>query len=268
MLAKYFLRRAWGTLPKLTERLDQAVTCGADPHLGSEGLPDELTGFVQSVNRLVLHYREQIDIERELGVTAAHELRTPLHVMLLELGKIDDPCARRLEGDVVQMNRLIDRIMCHAHLAKAPQLEKTPIDLSSLVNQQIERLRILLDRWECQLVAINNDPEMFDGDLQMIGEAVCCLIETICSQPHLKTVPVTITSGPGCEVVLQYDGTEPLLDSADTDYLTDPLLNHPAAPEGTDIGLVIIKRTAMLHGGKVRADRINSGGHKIELRLI
>jgi signal transduction histidine kinase len=77
-------------------------------------LPLEAVRFAAAVSRLINRLLLLIEEEKALTSRAAHELRTPLAVMLMELGNIQDARARLLEGDVRDMSNTVSDMLTFA----------------------------------------------------------------------------------------------------------------------------------------------------------
>ena len=196
MFTRIFLRRALRPFERLAQLADQVIP-GRNAHqFDAAGLPREAANFVLSINRLLVRNQDLFSAHEKSVTAAAHELRTPLHVMLLELGKIEDDGARQIEGDVLGLGRTIDQIMCLARLDSLGEFEPTPIDLRDIVDRNIERLKPLIERRGCQFVSASDNLEIFDGDPQSLSEAICSLIEHLCNHSTNNAI-INVTCGPG-----------------------------------------------------------------------
>ncbi len=86
-----------------------------------DGMPQEAASFALAINRLLDRIGTLVELQRIFIARAAHELRTPLAIMLLELGKIGDDRARRLEADVASMSEAVSRLLTLARLKALPE---------------------------------------------------------------------------------------------------------------------------------------------------
>jgi signal transduction histidine kinase len=98
-------------------------------------MPRETVSFASAINRLIERVGNLVQSQKILA-SAAHELRTPLAVMLLELEKIDHPRARRLDADVTGMTRSVNRLLVLARLEATQQPpELVDVDLGAVATE-------------------------------------------------------------------------------------------------------------------------------------
>ncbi len=83
ILAATIVRRAFKPLRTLSENLDRQ-TAEMAARISGNGLPDEITPFVQAINRLLERVEKMISGQRRFIADAAHELRTPLAALSLQ----------------------------------------------------------------------------------------------------------------------------------------------------------------------------------------
>jgi len=90
-LMALILRRMLAPMAQLAERLDKADDHAIDV-LPENDIPAEVMPFVRSINRLFARLRESMTQQRRFVADAAHELRSPLAALSLQmqnLGKTD-----------------------------------------------------------------------------------------------------------------------------------------------------------------------------------
>jgi two-component system, OmpR family, sensor histidine kinase QseC len=108
-------------------------------------MPRETVAFASAINGLIERVANLVQSQKIFIASAAHELRTPLAIMLLELEKINHPRARRLNADVTGMTRSVNRLLVLAGLEATQPPELVDVDLGDLAKDTIDRLQPLAD---------------------------------------------------------------------------------------------------------------------------
>ncbi|MBL7466207.1 sensor histidine kinase, partial [Escherichia coli] len=79
-------------------------------------MPTEALPFTSAVNDLLARLDEAAKRQEAFAADVAHELRTPLALLSLELDRLEHDDAERLKKDVAAMRRLIDQLMLLAQI--------------------------------------------------------------------------------------------------------------------------------------------------------
>lgn len=151
--------------------------------LAIEGLPSELVGVGESVNRLLERLRLALNAERSFTANSAHELRTPLAVALAQLKVLEnelvDQAARERVGKASEMleklQRMASKLLQLSRAESGLALSKEPFDLTMLLNLLLRdvdpsaRRRIIFRQPE--------KPVWVRGDIDAIGIALHNLLE-------------------------------------------------------------------------------------------
>ena len=143
IIAPYSVYRTLRPLARAAQQADvlKVTDCGA--RLSLTDLPREAASFATAINRLMGRVGELVQSQKLLISRAAHELRTPLSIILLELGKIADPRARRAIDDVVDMSNTVDRLLQLARIDAMTEFEVAEIDITVITQQALDKLRPL-----------------------------------------------------------------------------------------------------------------------------
>lgn len=119
--------RLFRPLEKLTEDLRAAEAELARP-LSIAGLPSEIAPLVEQVNELLARQNELLELRKRFVSDAAHQLRTPLTALQLQIGNLTrSPSAQAVASEiaeirqgVVRMTRLTSQLLDLAR-AEAPE---------------------------------------------------------------------------------------------------------------------------------------------------
>jgi signal transduction histidine kinase len=110
---------------------------------------DELGEMARAFNTMASELKQQHTLRRRVMADVAHELRTPLSVLQIDLESIEDGLTEptpevvaRLREEVALLNRLVEDLRMLS-LAEAGELrlEVQPVDVGQLVQTAVERVR-------------------------------------------------------------------------------------------------------------------------------
>ena len=120
-----------------------------------EHAPGEIHPLVNSVNKLLGRLRDAFSSQRRFVQDAAHELRTPITAMTLQLenlkARVNDPSAleqvAHLEAGLARTKRLVEQLLRLARQeAVRPAEPPAPIDLDAVLKETVASLLPIADR--------------------------------------------------------------------------------------------------------------------------
>jgi hypothetical protein len=238
----------------------------ASYRFNTAGMPLEAASFATAINRLLDRVAGLMDAQRFFLARAAHELRTPLSIMLLELGRIDDARARRVESDVTTMTSAVDRLLTLVRLKSMETPQLTRVDLAALAEDVVSQMKpwVTGNRHEINLATPDENCEAL-VDAVAIREALRNLIDNAVKHTPDGT-KISVTLRPNFEIVVEDTG--PGLGVAEkAEDLFEPFRKGSGSVEGAGLGLTIAKRAAELHGGSLFYETSPSGGTRIVIKL-
>ncbi len=228
---------------------------------------------MRELNRLLARLQEAFDAQRAFISDAAHELRSPLTALRLQLQLLDrapDEAARfeartRLGAAVERAIHLAEQLLT---LARSDPEELAgnfaPVDLCEAAAAGIADTHdlALLRRIELSLDAPSALP--IRGD----GEAIRILVRNLVDNAVRYTHPggsVRVRCRATDEgVVLEVTDTGPGIAAADRDRVFDRFYRRAGAQEsGSGLGLAIVKAIADRHGAHVELDDAPNGGLRV-----
>ncbi|MDX2201931.1 MAG: HAMP domain-containing sensor histidine kinase [Hyphomicrobiaceae bacterium] len=226
------------------------------------GMPKEAASLAIAINGLLDRVASLVKAQRLFFARAAHELRTPLAVMMLELGRVGDERARRLETDVHNMSETVDRLLTLARLESSSGPEQAEIDLGRLARDIADRLREWAARDGHVIEVRVAEPCLMYGDVMAIREAIRNLVDNAVKHTPART-GVRVNVGPGARVIVEDDG--PGLVAERVSELLQPFKKGKDASEGAGLGLSIVRHAVDLHKGGLSVTPSASGGARFEL---
>lgn len=247
--------------------------------VSEEGLPDEVRPLVQELNLLFDRVRHAFDAQKHFVADAAHELRSPLAALKLQvqgLQRAPDAAARelavsRLVAGIDRATRLVEQMLALARheASMAAGAPPEPVDLAEVARLAIsdaiaaaQARRIDVGIAHAEAAVVNGQPEALRMLLRNLVE------NAVKYTPEDGRVDVAIARR-GDAVELSVDDSGPGLPPAERERVLDRFYRsgEPQAP-GSGLGLSIVRSIAELHGARVALDASPSlGGLRVVVRF-
>ena len=208
------------------------------------GMPREVADLATAVNRMLVRINALMQAQRVYTTAIAHEIRTPLAMMKLELGNVAHPRARKIENDLDALTHFVAQITDLGRLEGADRAGFRTIDLAALSRAVV----IDVAPWvydQKDTIAFEDAGAMaVEGHASLIENAVRNLIENAVKHTPRRTA-IEVKAGPGPLVSVSDDagllGRDSRSEMTPNDGLPDP----------SGIGLEIVRRIMKLHRGSV-----------------
>ena len=134
--------------------------------------------------------------QKLLTSAISHEVRTPLAIARLELEKIADPRARKVEQDLEALNRLVEQLTTLARLEGAGLAEAATIQPAELAEQVVSALAPLVYASGKTIEFIDKDPTPFKGHPALVENALRNLVENAIRHTGAGA-NISVEAGPG-----------------------------------------------------------------------
>jgi signal transduction histidine kinase len=260
-----FAARLTGALRRLTEA---ARRLAAGERHTPLVVPQEreLAELAEAFNTMAADLERQQELRRQLTADIAHELRTPISVLRLQLESIEDGIETptpallgSLNEEVGLLARLVDDLRLLS-LADAGQLSLSlaGVNVADALQQATTGAGERARRGGIDLRAeASPEPLIVHADPQRLAQILRNLIENaIRYTPAGGVVTVrAMRAATGAEVVLAVADTGPGIAPDDAARIFDRFYRTDRARAretgGSGLGLAIVQRLAEMHGGRV-----------------
>lgn len=211
-----------------------------------------------ALNRLTGRVEELLAEERSVTAELAHQLRTPLTVLSLDVdGVADDAVRERLRDDVDSVQQMVDEIINAARRTSREGLQAS-CDAAAVVKARVRFWQVLADDQHRGLRAELPDDEM---PVRLMADDLAAAVDILLQNVFLHT-----PEGTGFGVCVRRAGPWVEVEVADSGPgLTD---NGGSRPPGTTgLGLSIAQRLAEASGGTTQIDSGPGRGTRVVLQL-
>lgn len=227
----------------------------------------EFADVATAVNTMLAKLERSLQLQKQFTSDAAHELRTPLAVLLLEVSQLPrDPARDRIKTDLEELGRLVNELLRFAQAEDVMASELGDVDVVAVTRKVCEEAVIKAIARE-QLIELDcATPQMIiPGNAVLIEIAVRNLIDNALkySDSH-TTVSVTVDPGPKVIVEDRGPGIPPTQRNAvfERFWRADRRKGN-----GAGVGLALVHRIAQLHNGSVCLDDRPTVGARMILTL-
>lgn len=244
------IRRA---LWPVTEAGDRILRMGpaAAETICTRDLPREVALLIDAVRHAFAKQTEAIRSQKIFASAISHEVRTPLAIARLELEKIADPRARRVEADLDALNRLVEQLTALARLETTPDAG-CAVDLSAVGRDVVGALAPLAYSKGKKLALLTNGDSSVLGHSTLIENALRNLVENAIRHTGLGAA-IQVVVGPGAQLAVIDDG-------GNRRACGNLGLLDQSSGDRPGLGLRIVRRIAELHGGHLEIGPQLAGG--------
>jgi len=246
-----------------------------------DGLPDEVTPLVQALNSLLQRLATSFGAQRAFVADAAHELRSPLTALRLQIGRLrrsPDEASRAaaldaLSAGVERAVRLVEQLLTLARSEPGtPVAAMESIDLAELARQGMaDTVPYAVSRGtELELDA--DDGVRIEGDRTALAALVRNLVDNAVRYSPLGSRVQVRVGRDGGVPMLHVDDAGPGIPAAERDRVFDRFYRRDAAGEGetaqgTGLGLAIVRSIAQRHGAQLALADSPLGGLRVQVRF-
>jgi len=224
--------------------------------------PEELSQLVITTNELLSRLDTAFSREQQFSADAAHELRTPISVLKVQLHNLQNESENTLSiqplaESIDRMGQVIEQILSlHRHSPDQALLKQEGLDLDIIVQQVIaENYELIAEK--NQRIGLNNQSNcLIKGDLFSIETLVQNVIVNASKYtPRDGEISIAIdTVESNVNLVIEDSGPGISEDQYDRVFERFYRVNgdqHDSGTLGCGLGLPIVKHIAILHNAKI-----------------
>jgi two-component system OmpR family sensor kinase len=267
-----------GSLAPVSRVRRQVATRQADDlsPVSEADLPDEVKPLVQELNLLFGRVRNAFDAQQHFVADAAHELRSPLAALklqVLSLERAENEQARavavgRLTAGIERATRLVEQLLVLAR-QEASEVKLEPVQLTDLAKRTLADLAGAAQARQIDLGLQHADEATVQGK----GDALLVMLRNLLDNaikytPQGGTVDLSLHhTDKG--VALTVEDSGPGISPEERERVFSRFYRVPGSEAGgSGLGLAIIKSIAERHGAVLTLDSSERlGGLKVQVQF-
>lgn len=248
----------------------------------TDEVPREIVPLVGSINGMMERLAMALCNQRRFLADAAHELRTPVTALRLQLQMLkraEDPARRDeavadLEAGIDRAQRLVEQLLNVARFeSDGETMQREPVDLAALVRTVVGAMSAKAEHCGLDLGAVGDAPVLVDGDVGQLTVLLNNLVENALRYTPAGGVVDVLAGVSDGRPALRVVDTGPGIPEAEHEHVFVRFYRGPQAseqasePGGTGLGLAIVKAIADLHGATVSLHTPPTG-RGLEVRVV
>lgn len=268
LLIFFAIRKALLPLNELTVEIKRRNSEVLEPFSDIK-LPSEIKPLVQSLNMFIEKVSSMVNVLKRFTSDAAHELRTPITALKLQLSIVEnaktknerESAIQNLKSGIHRSEKLISQLLTLARLEPNSHIrEIQPINIRLLVKESIEELLPFAHEKYIDLGLSKKDDAIIYG----VGYEIKILINNILDNairytPNHGCVNVSIKDIAD-KVILEINDNGPGVLSNDLERVLERFYrgeNNDSV--GSGLGLAIVKEIALYHKATIELKNTNPG---------
>ncbi len=226
----------------------------------------EALELAEAINDMAGRIEKQLLDQRELLAAVSHEVRSPLARMRLLLELLRESGSREelvasLEREVVEVDALVDQLLANSRL-EFTATEKRPVRAAIAAKEALERAGL-----DASLLVDRSADAMLEADLTLLARALGNLLGNAAT--HGGGATSLIVEATERDVSFTVEDRGPGFSREDLERAFESFYRGKAhGSRGTlGLGLALVKRIAIAHGGAAHAENREDGGARVTLTL-
>jgi two-component system, OmpR family, sensor kinase len=234
----------------------------------------EIKKLSDAIGEMAERIEQQMKDQRALLAGASHELRTPLgHLrILVELLRTPAPSGEAsakviddVEREVVEMDALVGKLLASARLDFS-MADKREVDAVDLARRALERVGEPIAK-----LVVQGERSVFTGDPTLVLGAIGNLLEN--ARSHGVSVVNLTVEARADEIAFVVDDAGAGIAPDDEERVFEPFFHKDRrgssgatgerANGSLGLGLALVKRIAIAHGGRAFATTRSEGGGRV-----
>jgi len=256
-------------LTRAAQELGQG-NLAARASLGHGGI-DEIGVLSSAFNDMAVRLERQLTEQRELLAAVSHELRTPLArirllVEIARQARVTPATLDEIEREAIEIDTLVGELLASARL-EFQAVTRKPLEAGEVARRALERAGEEAGRLAPAAAALP-----FVADPTLVARALANLIDN--ARKHGGGLDgITVRAGAGADgatVVFEVTDRGAGFAPGDEERVFDRFYRGGAEPGhhgSLGLGLALVRRIAVAHGGRADAANRPGGGARVTLEL-
>jgi len=240
---------------------------------------DEIASLGRHINRLAETLQANESARRRWTADVAHELRTPVTILLAEIEAVRDGVRPNtavtlasLHEEVTHLSALVDDLQLLALAdAGALNMRLAEVDVAALLRQVMEYLQSRFSQAGLELRQRVPESLVIEADAQRLRQLMLNLLENSCRYTDAGGSVLAVLESTSDGVRLAVEDTAPGLQPEQAERLFERFYraegSRNRAGGGSGLGLAICREIVLAHSGSIEAQASEMGGLRVVVRL-
>jgi two-component system, OmpR family, sensor kinase len=241
-------------------------------------LPEEVAPLVSELNALLERLRDALDRQKRFTADAAHELRSPLTALQVQLDMLarartpedSRDALEALRAGMKRAARLVEQMLTMARLEpEAPLAQPARVALDALAAQVSGELEPLAEARRIELRLERLESAVVNGDAAALHALVRNLVDNAIRYTPAAGAVRLAAFMEGADAILQIEDTGPGIPPGERARVFDRFYRLPGSgQDGSGLGLAIARQVADAHGAEIVLDDAPGGqGLRVSVRF-
>lgn len=248
--------------------------------LPDAGMAEELRVFTSAINDLLDRLNLALQAQRRFVADAAHQLRTPLAALKMELEHaVREPDPDQRAVALVELRRGIDRVtrlsnqlltLARAEPGALASAQFQTLDVHAVVYQAAQTMlsRAMDQGADLGFVGESDEPLWIRGDALLIEELIRNLLDNALNYAGPQARIDVQVEREGHQALVCIEDNGPGVSSDDLMHLGERFRRLPGSPAGgSGLGLAIVAEIVQAHGGQWHIENAHPHGLRVMIRL-
>ena len=272
----WVVSRSLAPVERVRRQLSQRAAEDLSP-VAEAGLPIEIQPMVQELNSLLARMRQAFETQQHFVADAAHELRSPLTALKLQVQALqragDEPgralAQQRLAAGIDRASHLVEQLLLLARQQAPVPEARGAVALEPLCRQLINEAVPQAQARGQDLGLLRADPVRVQGEAAALAVLLRNLLDNaIKYTPEGGRIDVLLLDE-GAQARLRIEDSGPGIPPEERERVFDRFYRSSEAQgqaAGSGLGLAIVKSIAERHGASLSLDRSEAlGGLRVDL---
>jgi two-component system OmpR family sensor kinase len=256
---------AVGRSLKPLDRISKAIqsrSASSLEHLDLDITPKEIEPVINEINSLLTRLENAIALQRNFTSNAAHELRTPLAALQLQIDVLArckteqerEAAISTLQKGIVRASTLVAQLLSLARLGSEQSTQQTVIELNQIVKPVLEDH---LDKAAAKHIDVGFyeiQPLYMRGNAEAIGIVMRNLIDNAIRYSAEGSKIDVMTYSIDASVVLEVQDSAPRIPESEKQKIFERFYRGSSSSgnTGSGLGLAIVKDVVEQHHGSIK----------------
>lgn len=271
LIIAYLVRQMFRPVTQLAEDLDQRAEQDLR-EINQANLPSEILPFVAAINRMLLRVDQSVAEQRRFVADAAHEMRTPLTALSLQVESLDasdmsEQAQQRLlrvKKGLQRTRLLLNQLLALARVQQDNTGEKVEVSVQQVFRRVLEDMLPLAEAKHIDVGVIGEtDARLLIQEFYLASLIKNLVDNAVRYTPVGGKIDLSVRSEKQ-RVIIQIDDTGPGIPLAEQERVFDAFYRVLGNDEsGSGLGLSIVKTIAE----RIDADIVLENGEQSGLRV-